>query len=101
MNSKNSQASDLLRLLINLAEKTNLQRSDKCVDLSYLSICYTLNNRKNSYKNKKFKISASRNEVFELPNGTCYVSDVQDYFKYIFKKTWSSYWYTFNKNICK
>ena len=26
------------------------------------------------------------NEEFELPDGSYYVSDIQDYFKYIFKK---------------
>ena len=26
------------------------------------------------------------NEEFELPDGSCFVSDGQDYFKYIFKK---------------
>ena len=41
MNSKNSKTSDLHRLLFNLSEKTNLQRSDKYVALSNLSIYYT------------------------------------------------------------
>ena len=35
---------------------------------------------------KKSKISAPTwNEEFELPNGSCSVSDIQDYFKCIFK----------------
>ena len=42
---------------------------------------------KRSYKNIKFKISAPTwNEVFELPGGSYFVSDIQDYFKDIFKK---------------
>ena len=37
--------------------------------------------------NKKFKISdPTRNEEFELSNGLYFVSDIQDYSKYIFKK---------------
>ena len=41
-----------------------------------------------SYKNNKFNISAStRNEEFELPDGSNCISDVQDYFEYILKKT--------------
>ena len=39
---------------------------------------------KKSYKNNKFKISASTwNEEFELPDGSYSVSDIQDYFEYI------------------
>ena len=38
MNSKNCKTSDPLRLLLNLSDKINLQRSDKHVALSNLSI---------------------------------------------------------------
>ena len=42
---------------------------------------------KKSYKNNKFKISAPTwNEEFELLDGSYSVSNIQDYFKYIFKK---------------
>ena len=41
INSENSKTSDPHRLLINLSDKLNLKRSDKNVDLSNLSICYT------------------------------------------------------------
>ena len=41
MNSKYSGTSDLHRLLLNLTDKINLKRSDKCVALSNLSIYYT------------------------------------------------------------
>ena len=87
MNSENSKTSDPDRLLLNLLNKTNLKRSDKYVALSNLSICYTWKNIKKLYKNDKFKISAPTwNEEFELPDGSYSVSDIQDYFKYIFKK---------------
>ena len=43
---------------------------------------------KKAYKNNKFKISPpTRNEEFELPDGSYSVSDIQDYFEYILK-TW-------------
>ena len=43
--------------------------------------------QKRSYKNNKFIISApTRNEEFELPDGSYSVSDIQDYFEYILKK---------------
>ena len=47
----------------------------------------TWKNIKKSYKNNKFKISAPIwNEDFELPDGSYSVSNIQDYFEYIFKK---------------
>ena len=89
MNSKNSETSDPHRLLLNLTDKTNLRSSDKYVALSNLSINYTWKNIKKLYKNNKFKISApSWNKELELPDGSYSVSYIQDYFEYIFKKTW-------------
>ena len=71
MNSENSKTSDPHRLLLNLADKTDLRRKDKYIALSNLSIYYTWKNIKNSYKNNKFKISAPTwNEEFELPSGS-------------------------------
>ena len=84
MNSENTKTSDPHRLLLNLTDRINLKRSDKYVALSNLSIYYTQKNIKNSYKNNKFKIYApTRNEEFELPEGSYSVSDIQDHFKYI------------------
>ena len=43
--------------------------------------------KKSSYNNNKFKISVPTwNDEFELPDRLYSVSDIQDYFKYIFKK---------------
>ena len=42
---------------------------------------------KSSYNNNKFKISVPTwNDKFELPDGSYSVSDITDYFEYIFKK---------------
>ena len=42
---------------------------------------------KRSCRNNKFKISAPTwNEEFELPDRSCSISDIQDYFEYILKK---------------
>ena len=39
-----------------------------------------------SYKNNKFKTSAPIcNEEFELPDGSYFASDIQDYFEYILR----------------
>ena len=73
----NIKTSDPHRLLVNLSDKINLERSDKYVALSNLSISYTWENIKKSYKNNKFKISAlTWNEEFELPDRSYSVSDI-------------------------
>ena len=41
MTSKNSKTSDPHRLLLNLSDKINLERSDKYVALTNFSISYT------------------------------------------------------------
>ena len=44
-----------------------------------------------SYNNNKFKIYAPTwNDKFELPDESYSVSDIQDYFEYIFKKHWEN-----------
>ena len=87
MNSKNSKTSNPHRRLLKLSDKINLEKSDKYVALSNLSIYYTWKDIKKSYKNNKFKISAPTwNEEFELPDGSYSVSDIQDYFEYILKR---------------
>ena len=87
MNSKKSKTSDPDRLLLNLSDKINLKRNDKYVALSNLSIYYTWKNIKKLCKNNKSKLSSLMwNEEFHLHGGSCSVSDIQYYFKYIIKK---------------
>ena len=77
MNSKNSKTSDPQRLFLNLSDKINLKRSEKYVPLSNLNIYYTWKTTKKSNKNDKFKIlSLTWKEEFELPDGSCSVSDI-------------------------
>ena len=81
MNFENSKTSDPHRLLLNLADKINLKRSDRYVALSNLNIYYIWKNIKKSYKNNKLKISAPTwHEEFELPDRSYSVSDIQYYF---------------------
>ena len=55
--------------------------------LANLSIYYTWKNVKLIYKNNKFKISAPTwNETFNLPDRSCNISTIQNYFEYIIKK---------------
>ena len=86
MNFKNSKTSDPHNLLLNLTDKIDLRRKDKYIALSNLSIYYTWKNIKKSCKNNKFKVSAPTwNEEFELPDRLYSISDIQDYFEFIFK----------------
>ena len=87
MNSENSRTSEYHVLVLKLADKLDLRRGQKSVALSNLSIYYTWKNIKISYKNNKFKTSAPTwSDEFELPDGSYYISDIQDYFEYILKK---------------
>ena len=58
-NSKSIETSDPHTLLLNLTDKMNLNRSDKFVALSNLSIYDVWKNIQNSHKNNKSKISAA------------------------------------------
>ena len=86
MNSENSKTSEPCVLILKLTDESDLRRSEKSIALSNLSIYYKWKNIKSSYNNK-FKILAPTwNDKFELPDGSYSVSDIQDYFEYIFKK---------------
>ena len=86
MNSLNSKPHEPGSLLLDLSDKINLKKSKKMF-LSNHSMYYTWKNIKKSHKNSEFKISASTwNERFGLPDGSCSVLDMQDYFEYFIKK---------------
>ena len=58
MNSENSRTFEYHVLVLKLTGKLDLRRCQKGISLSNVSIYFTRNNIKNSYKNIKFKISA-------------------------------------------
>ena len=94
MNSENNKKSKLHVLILKLTNKLDLRIGEKIISLSNLSIYYTWKNIKSSYNNTKFKISAPTwNDEFELLDGSYIwiLSDIQDYFEYIIKKTWRRY----------
>ena len=92
INSENSKTSKAHVLRPKLTDELDLRRGEKIIALSNLSIYYTWKNIKNSYNNNKFKISAPTwNDEFELSDGSYSVTDIQDYFDYIFKKAWRKY----------
>ena len=87
MDSENSKTSKPHVLILKLTNKLDLRIGEKIIASSNLNIYYTWKNIKSSCNNNKFKISAPTwNDKFELPDGSYSVSDIQDYFEYIFKK---------------
>ena len=55
--------------------------------LANLNIYYTWKNIKSAYSNNKFKISAPTwNHAFDIPDGSCSIAEIQDYFEFIIKK---------------
>ena len=87
MNSENSKTPKPHVLILKLTNKLDLRIGKKVTALSNLSIYYTCKNIKSSCNNNKFKISAPTwNDEFELPGGSYFISNIQDYFEYILKK---------------
>ena len=92
MNSENSETSKSHVFNLKVTDKIDLRIGEKVIALSNLSIYYinsfiTLKKIKSSCNNNKIKISAPTwNDEFELPDGSCFVSNLQDYFEYILKK---------------
>ena len=88
MNTENSKASEPHRFKFDLTDKLNLKNPNKNMALTNLSIYQTWKNIKSEYNSNKFKISAPTwNETFDLSYGSYSVSDIQDYFEFIIKKT--------------
>ena len=87
MNSENSKSSEPHRFTLDLTDKLNLKDPKKSMALANLNIYYTWKNIKSEYNNNKFKISAPTwNDTFNLPDGSCSILDIQDYFEFIIKK---------------
>ena len=86
VNSEKSKMSKPHVSILKLTNKLDLRIDEKIVALSNRNIYYTWENVKSSYNNNKFKISAPKwNDKFELPDGSYSLSDIEDYFEYIFK----------------
>ena len=87
MNMENNKISEPHKFVLNLSQRLDLRRSGKHVSLQNLSIYYTWEYIRKQYKNNKLKIIAPTwNNEFELPDGSYYFSDIQDYIEYIIKK---------------
>ena len=87
MNTENSKTNEPRRFKLDLTDKLNLKDPWKNITLANLSIYYTWKNIKSEYNNNKFKMSAlTWNETFDLPDGSYFIGDIQDYFEFIIKK---------------
>ena len=87
MNTLNSKTNESNKFIYQFTDKLNLKNPNKNMALANLSIYYTWKNIKSPYNHNKFKISAPTwNGEFNLPDGSCSVSDIQDYFEYIIKE---------------
>ena len=84
VNSEKSKTSELYKLLLNLADKISVNRSDKYAALPNLIMYHTCKNIKKSYKRNRLEISSPTwNGKFQLPDGSYFVSDIQQYFEYV------------------
>lgn len=84
--SINSNSSYTQRLVINLEGKANLKRSEKYVVCTNITIYWTWKN----IKKKHIQFTLLRPKwvkVFEFPDGSNSISDVQDSSDYVTKKT--------------
>ena len=87
MNSENSKTSERHRFKLDLTDNLNLKNPNKNMAQANLSLYYTWKNIKSEYNNNKLKISAPTwNDTFDLPDGSYFIANIQDYFKFIIKK---------------
>ena len=87
MNTLNSKANQSNKFMYQFTDKLNLKNPNKNIALANLSIYDTWKSIKSQYNNNKFKISAPTwNDTFDLPDGSYFVCDIQNYFECIIKK---------------
>ena len=87
MNTENSKTNEPHRFQLDLTAKLNLKNPNKNMALANLDIYYTWKNIKSVYNNNKFNVSAPTwNDTLDLPNGSCSITDIQDYSEFIIKK---------------
>ena len=86
MNTENSRTNEPQKFRLSLSGKLYLKNPNKNIAWSNLSIYYTWKNIKSAHNNNKFEISApTRNDIFDLANGSYPIADIQDYFEFIIK----------------
>ena len=87
INPEISKKSEPHRFKSDLTDKFNLKNPNKNMALTNLSIYCTWKNIKSEYNNNKFKISVpTRNDTFDLPDGSYSIADIHNCFAFIIKK---------------
>ena len=87
MNTENSKTNEPDRFKLDLADKLNFKNPNKNVALANLRIYNTWKNINSEYNSNKFKISAPTwDDIFDLPDGSYSIDDMQNYFEFIIKK---------------
>ena len=87
MNTENSGTSEPHRFKLDLTDKLNLKNPNKNMALANLRIYYNWKNIKSEYNNNKFKtLAPAWNDTFNLPDGSYFIDDIQDYFEIIIEK---------------
>ena len=87
MSTKNRKTNEPHKFRLTWEDKFNLKYPSTTMALANLNIYYTWKNIKSAYSNNKFKISAPTwNHEFDLPDGSCSIAEIQDYFEFIIKK---------------
>ena len=90
------------RFKLDLTDTLNLKDPKKNMALANLSIYYTWKNIQSEYNNNIFKILApTRNDTFDLPDGSYSTGDIQDYFEFIIKKPPNFNWKSTSSNLCE
>ena len=82
MNSENSKTNEPHKFVLNFLERLDFRSSNEYVALQNVSIYHTWKNITKQHKNKNINqkvIAPTSNDEFELPDGSCSVSDIQDY----------------------
>ena len=86
MNSENCKTFARHVLILKLTDKFEEVKKVLLYQILVFTIHGKTETKKISYNNNKFKMSALTKDEFELPDGSCSLSDIQDYCENIKKK---------------
>ena len=87
LNTLNSKTNHFNKFKYQFTGKLNLKNPNINMALANLSIYDKWKNIKSGFNSNKFKISAPTwNDELNFPDGSCSISDIQDYFENIMNK---------------
>ena len=85
MNTENSKTSEPNRFKLDLTDKINLKNPNK--NMALVLFKYLLHLEKHQVRIQQQQISAPAwNKTFNLPDGSDFIKDIQDYFEFTIKK---------------